>query len=163
MPLDIQLRRRSEIDLEFFVELFSEMKNSELSLEMLPEKVKDQIISMQFHGFERSIYANYPNLIDEVIIYISKKAGRLLLHKDENSIRIINISLLNDFRNLGIGSAILRDIVEEANKTRKSILLEVDKINPAMHLYARLGFKIIEENELKYAMKYHCSKAIKYI
>jgi ribosomal protein S18 acetylase RimI-like enzyme len=158
--LNIQLKPRTESDSEFFAELFGEIKNSELLLDNLPEPIKHQLLWMQFSSFDRQMNMEYPENIDYLITCHSEKAGRLLLHKDENSIRVLNISLRNNFRNRGIGSSLLKDIIGEANKTHKSIHLEVDKINPAMNLYSRLGFKVVHENELKYFMKYSCNETI---
>jgi ribosomal protein S18 acetylase RimI-like enzyme len=141
------------------MELFGKIKNSELHLNAWPEQVTQQIIAMQFKAFEQSVINIFPENIDYLITYNEKKAGRLQLNKDNQEIRIINISLLAAFRNIGIGSSILQDIIKEANLKNKSTVLEVDKMNPAVNLYFRFGFKIFDENELKYTMKYNPYKS----
>lgn len=152
--MNIQLRLKTESDSEFFVELFSEIKNSELHLETWPEEIKRQIIMMQYNAFEQSIAEKFPESIDYLILYQLKKAGRLQLNKNDEGIRIINISLLSAYRKRGIGSTIIEDIIKEANSKRKEVFLEVDKTNSlAMDLYNRLGFKIFREDEVKYSMK----------
>jgi ribosomal protein S18 acetylase RimI-like enzyme len=157
MP-DILLKERTENDSEFFMELFGEIKSSELHLDTWPEQIRHQMIVMQFQAFEKYMKAEFPESVDFLITYQSENAGRLQLNKNEEGIRIINISLLPSFRNLGIGSAIIQDILSESNSKGISVYLEVDKINPALNLYSRLGFKIIGENEIKYSMIYSPEK-----
>ena len=151
---DIILRERTDIDSEFFRKLFGEIKSSELLLDKWPEQIKNQMITIQFQAFEKSIHSEFPKSFDFLILYQSEKAGRLQLNKDENGIRIINISLLSFFRNKGIGSEIINNIIFEANQKGIPVFLEVDKINHALHLYCKLGFKILQENEIKYSMIY---------
>jgi ribosomal protein S18 acetylase RimI-like enzyme len=150
--MNIQLEIRTESDSGFFMELFGEIKSSELLLNTWPEQIRHQMITMQFQAFEQSIITEFPGSIDFLILFNSVKAGRLQINKDEKEIRIINISLLPAFRNKGIGSKILNNIIIEASHT--PVFLEVDKTNPAQKLYSRLGFKIVQQNEIKYLMKY---------
>jgi ribosomal protein S18 acetylase RimI-like enzyme len=151
---NILLQERTENDSEFFMELFGEIKSSELHLHSWPEQIKNQLITMQFHAYEQCIMAEFPNSVDYLIVYQSEKAGRLQLNKNKDGIRLINISLLADYRNKGIGAEIINNIVTEANQKGIPVILEVDKINPAQNLYYRLGFKVIQQDEIKYSMKY---------
>jgi ribosomal protein S18 acetylase RimI-like enzyme len=152
--MNYQLIISTEENSEFFMELFGEIKSSELHLDTWPEQLRHQLIRMQFQAFEKSIQSEFPESIDFLILYHSEKAGRLQLNKTGNGIRIINISLLPVFQNKGIGFEIINDILNEANLKKIPVNLEVDKINPAFNLYIKLGFKIINENEIKYSMIY---------
>jgi ribosomal protein S18 acetylase RimI-like enzyme len=152
--MDIQLRKKDEHDLGFLFQLFGEIKIAELNIYDWPEQMKNQLISIQHNAFEQMIKYEYPLAGDFIIIYNSENAGRLQLNKDNNSIRIINISLLSAFRNFGIGSKIIKDVLLESELTKKPVYLEVDKVNPAFNLYSRLGFKIFHRDEIKYFMKY---------
>ena len=151
--MDIRLELRTESDSGFFIELFSKIKSSELHLDAFPEQIKHQILMMQFNAFEKSVITEFPDNIDYLILFNSEKAGRLLLNKDNISIRIINISLLPSCQNLGIGAFLISEILKEANKAKKAVFLEVDKTNPAYLWYRKLGFQEYGHNELKYFMK----------
>ncbi len=151
---DILLKKRTENDSEFFMRLFAEIKSSELRLDTWPEPIRTQMIRMQFNAYERCMNTEFPNNIDYLILYQSEKAGRLQLNNDEMGIRIINISLVPAYRNKGIGAKIISDLMLEANQKNKQVLLDVDKINRALNLYSRLGFKIVQENEIRYSMAY---------
>ncbi|MEQ8736991.1 MAG: GNAT family N-acetyltransferase, partial [Hoeflea sp.] len=53
--------------------------------------------------------------------------------------------LMPAFRGRGLGAALLRDIMEKAETVRKAVGIHVEKANPAMRLYHRLGFRTIED------------------
>jgi ribosomal protein S18 acetylase RimI-like enzyme len=57
-------------------------------------------------------------------------------------------------QNRGIGTQVLRQLIADAERTRHSVRLDVVKINPALRLYKRLGFRIVGEDERKFFMKY---------
>jgi len=61
-----------------------------------------------------------------------------------------NICLLPEFRGRGIGSQILQKVIDE-NKG-KNIKLRVFKSNPAVRLYQRFGFEIVDETKSHYNM-----------
>jgi GNAT superfamily N-acetyltransferase len=48
-------------------------------------------------------------------------------------------------RNRGLGSALLRDLVDEAAAAGKPMTIYVEKFNPAMRLYQWLGFVAFED------------------
>lgn len=156
---DILLEKRTENDSEFFMKLFAEIKNSELQLDTWPEPIRTQMINMQFNAYESYMNVEFPDNKDYLILYQSAKAGRLQLNTDEMGIRIINISLSPPFRNKGIGAKIINNLILEANQKNKPVFLDVDKINPALNLYSRLGFKIVLENEIRFSMAYTPEKS----
>jgi ribosomal protein S18 acetylase RimI-like enzyme len=63
------------------------------------------------------------------------------------------IEILPPFQNRGIGTYVLQQIMTQVMKTKKSLRLQVFKINPATRLYARLGFTIAGETETHYQME----------
>ena len=151
--MDIRLELRTESDSEFFLELYSKIKSSELHFNDFPEQIKHQILTMQFSTFEKSVIAKFNDSIDYLVLFNSIKAGRLILNIDDTGIRIINISLMPSFQNLGIGSCLISNILKEANKSKKAVFLEVDKSNPAYLWYLKFGFQEYDQNEVKYFMK----------
>lgn len=65
------------------------------------------------------------------------------------------ISVQNEFRGKGIGTALLRamlDLLQRAGYGQTS--LSVQKENPAVDLYKRLGFTTLEEKDEDYLMLY---------
>ena len=65
------------------------------------------------------------------------------------------ISLLKEYRNYGIGTELMKRMISELKKQGyKQASLSVQKINYALHMYSKLGFVIIDENDEEYIMLY---------
>ena len=93
------------------------------------------------------IFKDYYNIIiDDKII------GSVCIRDLENAKLLDEIYLEKEFRNKGIGTDIIRKIIEN----NESVYLWVYKKNiKAVLLYKRLGFKIIDETESRYYMEYN--------
>ncbi|MBV8131981.1 MAG: GNAT family N-acetyltransferase [Alphaproteobacteria bacterium] len=57
------------------------------------------------------------------------------------------------FQRQGIGSRIVRAVIDEAAREGKAVTLGVVKINPARQLYERLGFRATHEDRHKVYMR----------
>jgi ribosomal protein S18 acetylase RimI-like enzyme len=68
-------------------------------------------------------------------------AGRLYVARWPREIRIMDIALLPAHRRRGLGTAILADLLAEATTTGKVASIHVERNNPALGLYERLGFR----------------------
>lgn len=86
----------------------------------------------------------------KIIVIDGKDAGYLWVIEKENEILLASIRLLPEFQNHGIGSKIIRDLLD---KSEKPVRLQVLKVNPARRLYERLGFEICEETATHFTMK----------
>ena len=63
------------------------------------------------------------------------------------------MSLYEEYRNMGIGTALMRDMLEFLkNKGYKQTSLSVQKANYAARMYQKAGFEVIDENEEEYIM-----------
>lgn len=85
------------------------------------------------------------------IIVENKICGCLLVKKDDKTTFIDEIYIEEEYRNKGIGSNILKEILE----CNKYIYLWVYKCNrKAISLYKRFGFDVDIETDTRYRMKY---------
>lgn len=89
---------------------------------------------------------DYSNIVvDNSII------GCVLTTNKDDGILLDELFLEEEYRNKGIGTDIIKNILEGNN----IVYLWVYKKNEkAVSLYKKLGFKIIEETESRYYMKY---------
>jgi len=62
------------------------------------------------------------------------------------------IAVLPELQGQGIGSSLLRSVIEQATQKGQIVGLTVLKCNPAWKLYLRLGFRIMGSNETHYRM-----------
>lgn len=87
----------------------------------------------------------------KLIIIDNKRIGCLLLKEKEDGVLLDEIYLEDDFRNKGIGTSIISNVLENSN----IVYLWVYKDNiKAVKLYKRLLFNVIDETNTRYYMKY---------
>lgn len=73
-------------------------------------------------------------------------------HVDDNTPSVA-ISLYKEYRNLGIGTAMMRAIISTVRtEGYKQISLAVQKANYAVKMYEEIGFKTVAENDEEYIM-----------
>jgi ribosomal protein S18 acetylase RimI-like enzyme len=80
-----------------------------------------------------------------VIAVDGEPVGRLYVHRGPSEIRIVDIALLPEHRGDGLGTLLLRDLLAEADAAGKSVTIHVERMNPALRLYERLGFSVAED------------------
>lgn len=73
----------------------------------------------------------------------------------DNATPSLAISLYKDYRGLGIGTALMKEMLSILkHKGYKQTSLSVQKANYAVKLYKRIGYEVIDENEEEYIMLY---------
>ena len=73
----------------------------------------------------------------------------------DNEMPSFAISLYEEYRNMGIGTALMRDMLELLKKKGyEQTSLSVQKVNYAVRMYQKVGFEVIDENEEEYIMVY---------
>ncbi len=85
--------------------------------------------------------------------------GRLYIERWPSQHRIIDIAFLPEHRGKGFGEALLRDLMDEAAAAGKAVSIHVEKFNPAMRLYRRLGFGTEEDKGVYDLMRWSAQPA----
>ncbi|KAB3525748.1 GNAT family N-acetyltransferase [Alkaliphilus serpentinus] len=96
------------------------------------------------------------NLTDFKIIALNKKdIGFIQTNESEIMINIIEIHVIQEYQGHGIGSSIIKSIIEQAAKDNKTITIGCFKDNlRAKELYTKLGFKVIATTDTHFNMEY---------
>jgi ribosomal protein S18 acetylase RimI-like enzyme len=87
----------------------------------------------------------------QVIQLGGKDIGILQLERRPDVVFLANLLILPEYQRKGLGSLIIKDIIESAEN--RPVTLSVLKPNPAKNLYERLGFEVIDQDEIRYKMK----------
>ena len=112
---------------------------------------------MQFRIQQQSYAVSYPAAENSVILLAEKPIGRMLVERSPREILLVDIALLPDYRQQGIGSALVQSLLDEAAAAEKSVGLSVYQSNPAMRLYQRLGFSKVGEEGLYMQMQWQAN------
>jgi ribosomal protein S18 acetylase RimI-like enzyme len=95
---------------------------------------------MQFEAQHLHYHRSYSDATFEVVLADGVPAGRLYRHRMPEELRIVDIAVLPEFRGRGIGTALLREILDDGAREGLVVSIHVEHMNPAMSLYRRLGF-----------------------
>ena len=144
--LGVTYRPSTEADLPFLALVYASTRIEELAPTGWPDEMKRQFLAQQFDAQHRHYIRHYPEAEWLVIERGGQGIGRLYREEWPSQFRLIDISLLPDARGGGVGSAILADLMDEAAAAGKPLTIHVEKHNPAMRLYLRLGFVGVDEH-----------------
>ena len=95
----------------------------------------------------------------KIILFNNKAIGCLLIKKQNNGVLLDEIYLEESYRSLGIGTEIIKKILDINNIVYLWVYKENKK---AVFLYKRLNFIIVDETESRYYMKYKKSLIVEF-
>lgn len=134
---DLFLREATPDDEAFLLEVYASTRIEELKGTGWNDNQKRAFIRMQFLARERC----QPRADNQIILLNGRAIGRMLVDRSEAAILLRDIALLPEYRNAGIGSRLIQDLMKEATMAGKPIQLHVVATSPAVRLYERLGFR----------------------
>ncbi len=148
------LRPETPADREFFFQVYASTRAEELAQVGWDDPQKQAFLRMQFEAQDRYYREHYPGYEFQVIQAGGQPAGRLYLHRRPDEIRIMDISLLPEFRRQGIGTGVLRALLAEAQDKALPVTIHVERFNPALRLYARLGFQQVDDRGVYWFLRW---------
>jgi ribosomal protein S18 acetylase RimI-like enzyme len=146
MPASITFRPITPDDLPFLLRVYGSTREEEMAMVVdWTAEQKEAFVRSQFEAQHGWYQDHYQGARFDVVLVDGAPAGRLYVHRRESEIRLVDITLLPEFRGGGTGSALLRDLLAEGEAAGKRVTIHVEVFNPAMRLYERLGFLPVEE------------------
>jgi ribosomal protein S18 acetylase RimI-like enzyme len=150
----VTLRPITSDDAPFLFALYASTRSEELSLVPWSDEQRTQFLQLQFAAQHEAYTTNYPGASLDVLESDGEKIGRLYVYRSKSEIRIIDIAILPSHRRHGIGEVLLRDLMREGEATNRRVTIHVEKNNPALTLYERLGFKAVEDKNVYWFMEW---------
>jgi ribosomal protein S18 acetylase RimI-like enzyme len=114
----------------------------------------DTLMQIQFQARQEQYRSNYPGARFDAIIEDADVIGNIYVAPVRDELRLVDVSLLSGFRNLGIGFALIKALLDEATLANKRVSLHVQRDNPAARLYKRLGFIDVSEEGIYKRMEW---------
>ena len=147
------LRPVEAADGKFLDTLYRSTRETELSGVPWNDAQKAAFCTMQFNAQTASYRQTYPHAEHRVICTPEgEAAGRFIKARAGNALQLVDIALLPLYRGRGWGTLIIRALQQEAAALNLALRLSVEKLNPALALYQRLGFSLIGEDDIRYQM-----------
>ena len=125
--------------------LYASVREDELVLAAWDETQKEAFVRQQFEAQDAYYREHYDGASFDVIEVDGEPAGRLYVARWEDEIRIMDIALLPKHRGGGVGTRLLRELLDEGARTGKRVSIHVEKHNRALRLYERLGFAAVAD------------------
>lgn len=139
-------------DAPFLEKLYSETRRAEFAALGWDENQLEMFLQMQFNIQTQGYKLQFPDARISVIESGGILVGRMITTEE---IRLVDIAVLPESRNHGIGSFVLNRLLDKAQSKEKSVDLQVLKSNvAATRLYERFGFEKTGENELYFMMRW---------
>jgi ribosomal protein S18 acetylase RimI-like enzyme len=143
--IGLSFRSIADADLPFLNRLYASTRADELAPVPWSDEQKAAFLDMQFRAQHSHYQQYYPKADWLVTMRDGEDVGRLYIERWPTQHRIIDIAFLPEHRGKGVGAALLRDLMDEAAAAGKAVAIHVEKFNPALRLYRRLGFTTEED------------------
>jgi len=147
----VSLRSATPDDEGFLLKLFGSTRIDEFKFLADANQI-DALIGMQFNLQRRQYEAGYPDAEHNIILRDGQPVGRIFVDEGEREIALVDVALVPEFRNKGIGRYLLDLLLARAAAVKKPVRLHVSKLNPARRLYERLGFSVVSEDGMYFEM-----------
>jgi ribosomal protein S18 acetylase RimI-like enzyme len=88
-----------------------------------------------------------------IIVVEGADIGWLQSTTQEGSLFLGQLFVDSSFQRRGIGTEVIHRLIHEATRAGQAVTLGVVKMNPALRLYERLGFRVTHEDDRKFYMR----------
>jgi RimJ/RimL family protein N-acetyltransferase len=136
----LRLRPEREEDREFRYALFCDTRQPEFAT-MLPPPVYRQVMTHQFEAQTLSYRNDFPGARFDIIELDGRPIGRIVIYRPGTMVYIVDQAIVPALRGRGIGSAVMRALMAEAQSFGMPVRLTVPSDRDAsLRLYLKLGF-----------------------
>jgi ribosomal protein S18 acetylase RimI-like enzyme len=143
---DLSFRPITAADLPFLARLYASTRWEELAGVPWTDEQKHAFLRFQFDAQHDHYQKHYPRASFDVVLVDGEPAGRLYVDEWAREIRLVDVALLPEVRNRGLGTRLLGVVMARAEAAAKTLTIHVEGFNPALRLYERLGFRRIGEH-----------------
>jgi ribosomal protein S18 acetylase RimI-like enzyme len=150
----INLRLATLEDEPFLYTVYASTRADELALVDWDQGQKAAFVQMQFTAQQRYYREHFADAAFQVILCNDVPVGRLYVARWPAEIRVLDVALLPAYRNRGIGSLLLEQLLGEAAEAGKRVRIHVERTNPALRLYLRLGFRLVADQGVYLLMEW---------
>ena len=102
-------------------------------------------LDMQFRAMLKGYRASYPQAQFSIILLDATPVGRIVVDRLAGEIRVVDVALLPVYCGQGIGTKLMREIMDEAARVAKPVRLCVFHGTRAIAFYQRLDFHTVSE------------------
>lgn len=140
--LDSALTERpvSADDADLLFRVYAASRADEVAAWGWPPAQQESFLRMQFRARAQSYAGAYPDAAHSILLCNGEAAGSAIVWRNGSEFRLVDIALLPEFRNCGLGTLWMTRLIRQAEAAGVLLRLQVFQGNRAAELYRRLGF-----------------------
>lgn len=141
----VTLRPVRPDDDPFLRQVYGSTRADALGQTHLDATQQQAFIEMQFNAQREDYLRRFPEAEYHVVLRGDQRVGRLYVAKLPKEVRILDVTILPEYRHAGIGTGLLKNLLDEAARARKPVRIYLDNGSAAIRLFERLGFAPVEQ------------------
>ena len=151
----VSLRTITPDDEAFVRDVYASTRDAEMALVDWDDARKQEFLDFQYRAQAAHYATNHEGADFDLILVDGEAVGRLYVHRSEEEIHLRDGAVLAEPRNRGVGTLLVRRLMDEAAATGLPLRLHVEMFNDgARRLYDRLGFRPVEERGMYILMEW---------
>jgi ribosomal protein S18 acetylase RimI-like enzyme len=151
---DIALRPAAAADDALLRRIYASTREEEMAATGWPAQRRTAFLHQQFVAQQRHFRQHYPGAQNLIMERDGQPVGRLCWHWMPGELRMVDISLLPEWRGLGLGRQVVMALQALAAAQGLAMGLHVEVGNRAIALYERLGFVVTGHSGLHHRMRW---------
>jgi ribosomal protein S18 acetylase RimI-like enzyme len=141
----LRLRPETPDDQAFRFRLFCDSRPPEWYAVAIEPAIREQVMRMQFEAQTKTYASRFPRARFDIIELEGEPVGRIVVNRPGVMVHVVDHAIVPALRNRGLGTSIMRTLMDEAAMAGLPVRLKVaDANDPSLKLYLRLGFEPIE-------------------
>lgn len=141
-------------DEPFLLSVYACTRADELALVPWSEDQKRAFVRMQFDAQRQHYQKFYPSGTEEIILSDTQPVGRLWVAHLADEIHVLDLTILPEFRNRGIGTSIIRALIGQGLKSDRPVNIQVETFNRSVRLFERMGFVVTDTQAMHALLKW---------
>ncbi|HKP10630.1 MAG TPA: GNAT family N-acetyltransferase [Blastocatellia bacterium] len=151
----LRLREADARDDDFLFALYASTRRDEMAAWGMEGAQQEMFLRLQYRAQQQRHAADGEQGRHQIILRGESAVGRIIVVRAPDEIRLADIALLPEHRGGGFGSALIRDLQDEAARSRLPVRLHVARDNRgSARLYERLGFAVTGDTGSHFKMEW---------
>ena len=156
--VSLHLRPEQPGDEPWLFAVYAGSREAELLLTDWDAATRQAFLEMQFKAMRQGYRSMYPQAQFSIIVADKTPAGRLVVDRQDKVIHVVDIALLPAYYGRGIGTAVMRGLLSEAERGSMNVRLCVRRDSRALRFYERLGFEPVADDGLDLGLEWRALK-----
>ena len=141
-------------DEPFLLKVYGSSRADEMARVPWSEEQKQAFLKMQFTAQKDHYATAYPLAKHDIIYVEDEPVGRIYVDRNPEWVHVLDITVLPEYRGQGVGTALLRRLMNEAGASGRPVTIYVEFFNPSLRLFEQLGFQREKEEGFQFLMKW---------